>query len=77
MRGKNVANSNQRAFSSCHSAVSAAVGLATEKRVGTANPPLSSVQYGMPDTENPRPAGICFFIAVQVDEMSPDQVEAA
>ena len=31
----------------------------------------------MPESEKPSPAGICLRIAVQVDEMSPDQDAAA
>src|SRR5882724_8358739 len=75
--GKKVAYSNQRVFNSRHSALSAAVGVAAAKRGGTAKPPLSRVQYGMPDTEKPSPAGICFLSAVQVDVMSPDHDAAA
>ena len=77
MSGRNVACSNQRVASSRHSTWSAAAWGLAAKRGGTANPPLSSVQYGMPDSENPSPAGICLRIAVQVAEMSPDHVAAA
>ena len=38
---------------------------------------MSIVQYGMPESEKPRPAGICCRSAVQVDVMSPDHVAAA
>jgi len=47
------------------------------KRSGTANPPLSTVQYGMPVIEKPSPPGICFLKADQVDVMSPDQTAEA
>src|SRR3954465_9162993 len=73
MMGRKVASSNQRALSSYHSAWSAAVGEAAANRAGTAKPPPSTVQYGMPEIEKPRPAGICLAIAVQVEVMSPDQ----
>src|SRR5512140_140432 len=77
MSGKNVANPNQRVFSSRHSSVSAADTLVAVYLAGTAKPPLSRVQYGMPEMLKPRPAGICLRMAVQVDVMSPDQVAAA
>ena len=64
-------------FSSRHSARSAAAGEAAAKRGGTAKPPLSTVQYGMPESANDSPAGICLRNAVQVALMFPDQVAAA
>ena len=37
---------------------------------------MSMVQYGMPESDSPSPAGICARSAVQVDVMSPDQTAA-
>ena len=68
---------NQRTFSSFHSlAASGACGVRAN-RGGTAKPPVSVAQYGTPDSEKPRPAGICRRNAVQVAVMSPDQVAEA
>ena len=74
--GTKVPNWNQRVFSSRHSSASSGVGFLAAKRGGTEKPPMSIVQYGMPETEKPRPAGICLRSAVQVDVMSPDQTAA-
>ena len=38
---------------------------------------MSTVQYGIPESEKLSPAGICWRSAVQVEVMSPDQVAAA
>ena len=69
-------NSNQRAFNSRHSSASSAVGCSVAKRAGTENPPMSMVQYGIPETDIPSPAGICSRSAVQVEVMSPDHTAA-
>ena len=38
---------------------------------------MSTVQYGIPESEKPSPAAICWRIAVQVEVTSPDHVAAA
>ena len=70
-------NWNQRVLSSRHSSASSGRGSFREKRPGTEKPPMSIVQYGIPESEKPSPAGICWRSAVQVEVMSPDQVAAA
>ena len=40
-------------------------------------PPVSVVQYGVPEIEKPRPAAICLRSVWKVDVMSPDHVTVA
>ena len=68
---------NQRTFSSFHSSASSgAIGVRV-KRGAVSKPPVSDAQYGTPDSEKLRPAGICLRIAVHVVLMSPDHVAEA
>ena len=72
--GQNVPNWNQRAFSSRHSSSGFRRLLVRRERGGCiVKPPVSVVQYGMPEIEKPRPAGICLRSVAQLDVMSPDQ----
>src|SRR5690349_2960562 len=75
--GQNAPNSNQRALSSRHSSAASGVCLSAANFGGVSKPPMSVVQYGTPDSENPSPAGICALNAPQLDVMSPDQTADA
>jgi len=75
--GRKVPYWNQRALSSRHSSASSGFGSFREKRAGTEKPPMSTVQYGIPESEKSSPPAICCRRAVQVEVMSPDHVAAA
>ena len=67
--GMNVANWNQRDVELAPLVAASGVRAARARSAaGTEKPPVSDVQYGMPDSAKPRPAGICLRIAVQVDD---------